>query len=100
MRATSACNAFLVQNRASLAYEVKGQADPIVAWVDKQEPKPPGPTPPYRDRFPEWALRIATREHISDILRAELPELDDATRDKVRKSYEHWWRTYGEDRAT
>ena len=62
----------------------------VERWLDEAATlDSPGPTSPYRDRYPEWAQRIAAGEHITDIIRAERPELDDAGVEKVRKSFEH-----------
>jgi hypothetical protein len=42
MTVTSPCNAFLVRGLTELAYEVRGHASAIDAWVEKQEPKTGG----------------------------------------------------------
>jgi hypothetical protein len=43
MTVTSSANAFLNRGHTELAYEAKGQADAIDAWVDAQQPRKPVP---------------------------------------------------------
>ena len=93
MCATSFCDAPLVETPEGRAAEVGGWLDAVDDRIREQLPKNPGPKPPHADRYPEWAPRFAAGELITAIIRAEFPELDAEGVEKVRKSFEHWYRT-------